>query len=80
MLLADMHGQKKLRRAWCFLRAPRRRLSPVPFWQSMVDTARSCVPARPGIAPELGNHNDAALAELGYNPAEVADLRTRKII
>jgi crotonobetainyl-CoA:carnitine CoA-transferase CaiB-like acyl-CoA transferase len=55
-------------------------LSPVPFWQSMVDTARSCVPARPGIAPELGNHNDAALAELGYNPAEVADLRTRKII
>jgi crotonobetainyl-CoA:carnitine CoA-transferase CaiB-like acyl-CoA transferase len=37
-------------------------------------------PARPGIAPELGNHNDAALAELGYSPAEVADLRARKII
>ena len=37
-------------------------------------------PAKPGIAPELGNHNDAALAELGYSPAEVADLRARKII
>jgi len=37
-------------------------------------------PARPGIAPELGEHNDAALAELGYSPAEVADLRARKII
>ena len=37
-------------------------------------------PAKPGIAPELGDHNDAALAELGYNPAEVADLRARKII
>ena len=37
-------------------------------------------PAKPGIAPELGSHNDAALAELGYSPAEVADLRARKII
>jgi crotonobetainyl-CoA:carnitine CoA-transferase CaiB-like acyl-CoA transferase len=37
-------------------------------------------PANPGIAPELGDHNDAALAELGYSPAEVADLRARKII
>ncbi len=37
-------------------------------------------PAKPGIAPELGNHNDAALAELGYSPTEVADLRARKII
>jgi len=37
-------------------------------------------PAKPGIAPELGDHNDAALAELGYSPAEVADLRARKII
>ena len=37
-------------------------------------------PAKPGIAPELGSHNDAALAELGYSAAEVADLRARKII
>ena len=37
-------------------------------------------PAKPGIAPELGDHNDAALAELGYSPAEVADLRVRRII
>jgi crotonobetainyl-CoA:carnitine CoA-transferase CaiB-like acyl-CoA transferase len=37
-------------------------------------------PAKPGIAPELGEHNDAVLGELGYSPAELADLRARKII
>ncbi len=37
-------------------------------------------PAKPGIAPELGEHNDAVLGELGYGPAELADLRARKII
>ncbi len=37
-------------------------------------------PAKPGIAPELGEHNDAILSELGYTSAEVADLRVRKII
>lgn len=37
-------------------------------------------PARPGIAPELGEHNDAVLGELGYGAAELADLRARKII
>jgi crotonobetainyl-CoA:carnitine CoA-transferase CaiB-like acyl-CoA transferase len=37
-------------------------------------------PAKPGIAPELGDHNEAALTELGYSGAEIADLRARKII
>lgn len=37
-------------------------------------------PAKPGVAPELGEHNDAVLGELGYGPAELADLRARKII
>jgi crotonobetainyl-CoA:carnitine CoA-transferase CaiB-like acyl-CoA transferase len=37
-------------------------------------------PARPGIAPELGEHNDAVLGELGYGAPELADLRARKII
>jgi len=37
-------------------------------------------PAKPGIAPELGEHNDAVLGKLGYGPAELADLRARKII
>lgn len=37
-------------------------------------------PAKPGIAPELGEHNDAVLGELGYSAAELADLRARKII
>jgi crotonobetainyl-CoA:carnitine CoA-transferase CaiB-like acyl-CoA transferase len=37
-------------------------------------------PARIGVAPELGAHNDEILAELGYTPAQIADLRERKII
>jgi formyl-CoA transferase len=37
-------------------------------------------PTQPDIAPELGGHTDAVLGELGYSPAEVADLRARRII
>jgi crotonobetainyl-CoA:carnitine CoA-transferase CaiB-like acyl-CoA transferase len=37
-------------------------------------------PAKPGIAPELGEHNAAVLGELGYGAAEIADLKTRKIV
>ena len=37
-------------------------------------------PARIGTAPELGADNDAVLAELGYAPAQIRDLRGRKII
>ena len=37
-------------------------------------------PAKPGIAPELGADNDAVLAELGYTPAQIADLRERGVI
>ena len=31
-------------------------------------------------APTLGEHTDEILAELGYRPAEIAELRTRKVI
>jgi crotonobetainyl-CoA:carnitine CoA-transferase CaiB-like acyl-CoA transferase len=37
-------------------------------------------PAQIGIAPELGAHDDEILAELGYTPAQIDDLRQRKII
>jgi crotonobetainyl-CoA:carnitine CoA-transferase CaiB-like acyl-CoA transferase len=37
-------------------------------------------PARIGIAPELGAHNDDILADLGYTPAQIEDFRERKII
>jgi crotonobetainyl-CoA:carnitine CoA-transferase CaiB-like acyl-CoA transferase len=37
-------------------------------------------PAQIGIAPELGAHNDEVLAGLGYTPAQIEDLRERKII
>ena len=37
-------------------------------------------PPRIGTAPELGQHNDEALARIGYSPAQIADLRARKII
>jgi crotonobetainyl-CoA:carnitine CoA-transferase CaiB-like acyl-CoA transferase len=37
-------------------------------------------PAHIGVAPELGAHNDKALAGLGYTPAQIQDLRERGII
>ena len=37
-------------------------------------------PAKPGIAPELGQHNQAVLCELGYSEAEIKDFKARKII
>ena len=37
-------------------------------------------PARLGVAPELGADNDTVLAGLGYTPAQIVDLRERKII
>ena len=37
-------------------------------------------PARIGVAPGLGEHNDTVLAELGYTAAQIADLRERKVI
>jgi crotonobetainyl-CoA:carnitine CoA-transferase CaiB-like acyl-CoA transferase len=37
-------------------------------------------PAQIGIAPELGAHNDEVLAELGYTPAQIEELRSKKII
>jgi crotonobetainyl-CoA:carnitine CoA-transferase CaiB-like acyl-CoA transferase len=40
----------------------------------------SATPAKIGIAPELGEHNDEVLTSLGYSKAEVQGLRARKII
>ena len=37
-------------------------------------------PAKPGIAPELGEHNKSVLGELGYSDGEIADLAKRGII
>jgi crotonobetainyl-CoA:carnitine CoA-transferase CaiB-like acyl-CoA transferase len=37
-------------------------------------------PAKPGIAPELGEHNGTVLAGLGYSSAEIADFKAKKII
>jgi crotonobetainyl-CoA:carnitine CoA-transferase CaiB-like acyl-CoA transferase len=37
-------------------------------------------PPRFGIAPELGEHNEAVLSELGYSAAQIEDLRNRKVI
>jgi crotonobetainyl-CoA:carnitine CoA-transferase CaiB-like acyl-CoA transferase len=37
-------------------------------------------PAKPGIAPELGEHNDAVLEGLGYDKAAIADLKKRGVI
>jgi crotonobetainyl-CoA:carnitine CoA-transferase CaiB-like acyl-CoA transferase len=40
----------------------------------------SATPAKIGVAPELGEHNDAVLKEVGYSAAEIQGLRERKVI
>ena len=37
-------------------------------------------PAKIGVAPELGEHNDAVLKEIGYSATEIQGLRDRKVI
>ncbi len=37
-------------------------------------------PARIGIAPELGEHNEAVLMDIGYSAAEIQGFRDRKMI
>ena len=37
-------------------------------------------PAKIGIAPDLGEHNDEVFGALGYDPAQIDDLRSRKVI
>ena len=37
-------------------------------------------PAKIGIAPGLGEHNEEVLGSLGYDAAGIADLRSRKVI
>ena len=37
-------------------------------------------PAKVGLAPELGEHNEAVLKEIGYSAAEIAAFRERKVI
>ncbi len=40
----------------------------------------SATPAKIGLAPELGEHNDAVLKEVGYSAAEIQGFRDRKVI
>ena len=37
-------------------------------------------PARIGVAPKLGEHNDEVLKEVGYSVADIAGFRERKVI
>ena len=37
-------------------------------------------PAKIGMAPELGEHNDAVLKDIGYTDADIQGLRERKVI
>jgi len=52
---------------------------PVPLAPTPVDLSET-----PGgfrrRAPTLGEHTDEILAELGYRPEQIAELRTRNVI
>jgi crotonobetainyl-CoA:carnitine CoA-transferase CaiB-like acyl-CoA transferase len=37
-------------------------------------------PAKIGVAPALGAHNDEVLARLGYSEQQICDFRARKAI
>jgi crotonobetainyl-CoA:carnitine CoA-transferase CaiB-like acyl-CoA transferase len=37
-------------------------------------------PAKVGVAPTLGEHNDAVLSDLGYSEVQIKDFKDRKII
>ena len=37
-------------------------------------------PAKIGVAPALGAHNDEVLARLGYSEQQIGDFRARKVI
>src|SRR5947199_5552508 len=37
-------------------------------------------PAKVGIAPQLGQHNDEVLKEIGYSTEDIAGFRERKVI
>jgi crotonobetainyl-CoA:carnitine CoA-transferase CaiB-like acyl-CoA transferase len=52
---------------------------PVPVSGLPVQLGKTPV-AAPVLPPTLGEHTEAILAELGYDPAEIADLRTRQVI
>jgi crotonobetainyl-CoA:carnitine CoA-transferase CaiB-like acyl-CoA transferase len=40
----------------------------------------SKTPAKVGVAPTLGEHNDAVLSDLGYSEAQIQNFKDRKVI
>jgi crotonobetainyl-CoA:carnitine CoA-transferase CaiB-like acyl-CoA transferase len=46
----------------------------------LVSFSRSAVTVEGLAAPELGEHTDEVLLELGYTPGEIADLRRRAVV
>jgi crotonobetainyl-CoA:carnitine CoA-transferase CaiB-like acyl-CoA transferase len=37
-------------------------------------------PAKVGIAPEVGEHNEEVLKEIGYSDADIQDFRDKRVI
>ena len=54
------------------------RLGRVQRWGPVVSLDRT--PGRYGPAPLAGQHTDAILAELGYDPTRIAELRERGVV
>ena len=57
----------------------------MPAWLTPVSRPSAAAtvritPAKIGIAPGLGEHNEEVLGSLGYDSAQIADLKSRKVI
>jgi formyl-CoA transferase len=56
------------------------KLGPIKAVGQAINMTRTPEPAKLRPTPELGQHTDELLRELGYNDAAIADLRAREVV
>ena len=56
------------------------KLGPLKVVGQAINMTRTPEPAELRPTPDLGEHSEAVLRELGYNEAAIADLRARDVV
>jgi formyl-CoA transferase len=56
------------------------KLGPIKAVGQAINMTRTPEPAKLRPTPELGQHTDQILRELGYNEAAIAELRAREVV